>query len=48
MSHKLTEEGAARKIYLTYRKRYPRMEVVEALAELIKDGLPSSVTAFAK
>ena len=44
MSHQLTEKGAARKIYLTYRKRFPRIQAVTALAELIKDGLPSSVT----
>jgi len=44
MSHKLTDKGAARKIYLTYRKRFPRTKAVQALAELIKDGLPSSVT----
>jgi len=44
MSHKLTEKGAARKIYLTYRKRFPRIKAVTAVAALIKDGLPSSVT----
>jgi len=44
MSHKLMDKGAARKIYLTYRKRFPRTKAVQALAELIKDGLPSSVT----
>lgn len=43
-SHKLTDKGAARKIYLTYRKRFPRTKAVNALATLIKDGLPSSVT----
>ena len=43
MSHKLTEKGAARKIYLTYRKRFPRLKAVNALAALIKDGLPNSV-----
>lgn len=44
MSHKLTDIGAARKIYLTYRKRFPRMEVVKALAALIRQGLPNTVT----
>ena len=44
MSHKLNEKGAARKIYLTYRKRFPRLKAVNALAALIKDGLPNAVT----
>ena len=44
MSHKLNDTGAARKIYLTYRKRFPRIAAVNELAKLIKDGLPSSVT----
>jgi len=43
LSHKLTDKGAARKIYLTYRKRFPRITAVNALAALIKDGLPGSV-----
>lgn len=44
MSHKLTDKGAARKIYLTYRKRFPRVKAINALADLIKAGLPDSVT----
>ncbi len=44
-SRKLSDEGADRKIYLTYRKRFPRIEAVKALASLIQDGLPDSVTA---
>ncbi len=43
MSHKLTDKGAARKIYLTYRKRFPRIKAVNALADIIKAGLPDSV-----
>ena len=43
MSHKLTDKGAARTIYLTYRKRYPRAVAIKALAELIQDGLPETV-----
>ena len=43
MSHKLTDKGAARKIYLTYRKRFPRVKAINALADLIKTGLPDSV-----
>jgi len=44
MSHKLTDRGAARQIYLTYRKRFPRIKAVQALAELINADLPSTVT----
>ena len=43
ISHKLIDKGAARQIYLTYRKRFPRLKAVNALAQLIKDGLPNSV-----
>jgi len=45
MSHELTDKGAERKIYLTYRKRFPRIEAVKALAVLIQEGLPESVKA---
>jgi len=45
MSHELTDKGAERQIYLTYRKRFPRVEAVQALATLIQDGLPESVIA---
>ena len=44
LSHKLNDKGAARKIFLTYRKRFPRLQAVKALAALIKDGLPDTVT----
>jgi LysR family hydrogen peroxide-inducible transcriptional activator len=43
-AHKLTDKGAARQIYLTHRKRFPQMKAVKALAEIIQDGLPDSVT----
>lgn len=43
MSHELTDKGAERKIYLTYRKRFPRIEAVKALAALIQEGLPDSI-----
>ena len=43
MSHELTDKGAERKIYLTYRKRFPRIEAVKTIASLIQDGLPESV-----
>ncbi|WP_026942454.1 hydrogen peroxide-inducible genes activator [Hellea balneolensis] len=44
-SHELTDEGAERQIYLTYRKRFPRIKAVKALAALIQEGLPESVKA---
>ena len=43
MSHELTDKGAERQIYLTYRKRFPRVGAVQALASLIQDGLPDKV-----
>jgi len=43
MSHELTDKGAERQIYLTYRKRFPRIEAVKTIASLIQDGLPESV-----
>lgn len=45
MSHELTDKGAERQIYLTYRKRFPRIEAVETLAALIQKGLPETVKA---
>ncbi|MEP3890849.1 MAG: hydrogen peroxide-inducible genes activator [Hellea sp.] len=42
-SHELTDKGAERQIYLTHRKRFPRIEAVKTLAALIKDGLPDTI-----
>jgi LysR family hydrogen peroxide-inducible transcriptional activator len=42
-SRKLTDKGASRQIYLTYRKRFPRQKAIQALAEIIRDGLPDSL-----
>lgn len=42
-ARKLTEKGAARQIYLTYRKQFPRVEAIKALANIIIGGLPDSV-----
>ena len=42
-SHKLTDAGASRQIYLTYRKRFPRQKAIQALADIIRDGLPESL-----
>ena len=44
-SHELTDKGAERNIYLTYRKRFPRIKAVKALSALIQEGLPESVKA---
>jgi LysR family hydrogen peroxide-inducible transcriptional activator len=40
---KLIDKGAARTIYLTYRKHFPRADLVAKLAELIQRGLPETV-----
>ncbi len=42
-SQELSDDGAARTIYLTYRKRLPRIDAIKALAALIQDGLPDNV-----
>lgn len=42
-SHKLTDRGASRQIFLTYRKRFPRQKAIQALAKIIRDGLPDSM-----
>jgi len=44
MSRELTDKGAERQIYLTYRKRFPRIAAVETLAALIQAGLPKTVS----
>lgn len=41
---KINEVGSFREINLTYRKRFPQIEAVHAMAEIIKAGLPKSVT----
>jgi len=43
MSRRLSDKGAARQIYLTYRKSFPRIEIVRALVDLIQSGLPDRV-----
>ncbi|WP_409433178.1 LysR substrate-binding domain-containing protein [Litorimonas sp. RW-G-Af-16] len=42
-SQKLLDSGAAREIYLTYRKQFPRQALVKAIGALIQSGLPDSV-----
>lgn len=42
-SRELSDKGAARQIYLTYRKQFPRVKAVRALADIIRKGLPESV-----
>ena len=39
----LSDRQAARTIYLTYRKAFPRKAAIEALSRLIKTGLTSNV-----
>ena len=39
----LSDKNAARTIYLTYRKRYPRVEALRALGGIIVANLPKSV-----
>lgn len=41
---KLKDKGAARTIYLTYRKSFPQQEAVQALVKTIRSGLPETVT----
>jgi len=43
ISRELTDKGAERQIYLTYRKRFPRIAAVETLAALIQADLPKTV-----
>ena len=40
---KINEKNAQRKIYLTYRKEFPRLQVVEALTKIIRNSLPETV-----
>lgn len=42
-SLKLIDKGASRQIYLTYRKRFPRQKAIQALAQIIQDGLPDGM-----
>lgn len=44
ISRELTDKGAERQIYLTYRKRFPRIAAVETLAALIQADLPKTVS----
>lgn len=43
MSRRLSDAGASRQIYLTYRKSFPRTEIIHALVDLIQSGLPDRV-----
>lgn len=46
-THKLDGDAAARIIYLTYRKRFPRIAAVNALSRLIQNSLPPAVNVIA-
>jgi len=43
-AEKLDDREAYRRIYLTYRKSYPRLQLIEKMADVIKANLPESVT----
>ncbi|MCL4153405.1 UNVERIFIED_CONTAM: hypothetical protein GTU68_034470 [Idotea baltica] len=38
VARKLEDETAERTVYLSYRRRYPHVEIIEALAEVISNG----------
>lgn len=42
-SKKLIDKNAHREIHITYRKQFPRVAALTAIAEIIKSGLPKSV-----
>jgi len=42
-ARRIKDEGASRRIYLTYRKQFSRIKAVQALAKIIQAGLPDSV-----
>jgi LysR family hydrogen peroxide-inducible transcriptional activator len=40
---KINEKSAHRKVYLTFRKGFPRLQVIDALTEIIRNSLPETV-----
>jgi len=42
-SQKVVDENAHREVHITYRKQFPRIAALEAIAKTIKAGLPKSV-----
>lgn len=42
-AQKLSDKTAERTIYLTYRRQFPRTEIIQALAEIICENLPETV-----
>jgi len=42
-AQKLSDAAAERTIYLTYRRQFPRAEIINALANIICDNLPDTV-----
>lgn len=42
-AQKLSDATAVRTIYLTYRRQFPRNEIIKALADIIRSNLPDTV-----
>ena len=40
---KINEKSAHRKVYLTFRKEFSRLQVIDALTEIIRNSLPETV-----
>ena len=40
---KINEKSAQRKVYLTFRKEFPRLQIIDALTEIIRNSLPETV-----
>lgn len=47
-AQKLSDATAERTIYLTYRRQFPRAEIINALADVICDNLPETVNIVHK
>jgi len=40
---KINEKSAQRKVYLTFRKEFSRLQIIDALTEIIRNSLPETV-----
>ncbi|NNC38358.1 MAG: LysR family transcriptional regulator [Acidimicrobiales bacterium] len=47
-AQKLSDKSAERIVYMTYRRQFPRLEIVNALADVICDNLPDTVFVVRK
>jgi len=43
LTQKLKDPSAYRRIYLTYRKSFPRQKLLETMADVICENLPDNV-----